>query len=336
MPKISIVIPVYKVGKYIENSMKSVCMQTYKDFEVLLVDNNTPDDSIEIAENVLNSNRIEYRVVKQTKQGLPAARNMGISVAKGEWVISIDPDDTIAPSFLETLYERALKCDTNIVFSNYGDVLEKHLFEFPESNSEIETVIYNREQALNMMLYRKLPLMVSNMFFRRAWFDDNKFQFDETIYLGADLALMWRLLLYADKIVCIKNQLYNHFVREDSLMTAPAIEKIDSNVKGYQRLQKEYSDNYSSEFGQWLYARGIYGHVRNCCIHSTYDFYMKIYKMYYTKEVYKWLLDFPDWKIRVTNKILWYSPKTFFGINQLFKNPDSLVWRTIVGRLHKR
>ena len=83
MPKVSFVIPVYKVGKYIENSMKSVCYQTFRDFEVVLVDNNTPDDSIEIAERVLKEGGIDYRVVKQTIQGLPAARNMGIREAKG-------------------------------------------------------------------------------------------------------------------------------------------------------------------------------------------------------------------------------------------------------------
>ena len=80
MPRISVVIPVYKVGKYIENSMKSVCYQTFKDFEVVLVDNNSPDDSIEIAEKVLKEGGIDYGVVKQTIQGLPAARNMFLSV----------------------------------------------------------------------------------------------------------------------------------------------------------------------------------------------------------------------------------------------------------------
>lgn len=84
MPKVSVIIPVYKVGKYIENSMKSVVAQRFKDFEVLLVDNNTPDDSIQIAKNVLEGTGVDYHVVKQTIQGLPAARNMGIAEAKGE------------------------------------------------------------------------------------------------------------------------------------------------------------------------------------------------------------------------------------------------------------
>lgn len=89
MPKISVIIPVYNVGKYIENSMKSVVSQHFTDFEVVLVDNNTPDDSIEIAENVLKKTKVDYRVVKQTIQGLPAARNMGIAQAKGGSLVLI-------------------------------------------------------------------------------------------------------------------------------------------------------------------------------------------------------------------------------------------------------
>ena len=132
MPKVTIVIPVYKVGKYIENSMKSVIAQRFTDFEVVLVDNNTPDDSIEIAERVLAGTNISYRVVKQTIQGLPAARNKGIEEAKGEWIVSIDPDDTISSYFLEELYNTAISNELEIVISKYAEVTEKDLFCFPQ------------------------------------------------------------------------------------------------------------------------------------------------------------------------------------------------------------
>ena len=169
MPKISFVIPVYKVGKYIENSMKSVCYQTFRDFEVVLVDNNTPDDSIEIAEKVLKEGGIDYRVVKQTIQGLPAARNMGIREAKGEWIISIDPDDTVSSRFLADLYECATSNNLSIVFSKYAECGEDILFEFPEEKKEGVIEFYDKEDVLKLLLVRKLPLMISNMFFKKIF-----------------------------------------------------------------------------------------------------------------------------------------------------------------------
>ena len=121
---------------WIRLSVESILNQTFKDFEVVLVDNNTPDDSIEIAEKVLKEGAIDYRVVKQTIQGLPAARNLGIREAKGEWIVSIDPDDTVSSRFLADLYESATSNNLSIVFSKYAECGEDILFDFPEENKE--------------------------------------------------------------------------------------------------------------------------------------------------------------------------------------------------------
>lgn len=335
MAKISIVIPVYKVGKYIENSMTSVCNQTYRDFEVVLVDNNSPDDSIETAERVLKEGSIEFRVVKQTIQGLPSARNMGIREARGEWIVSIDPDDTIAPSFLEVLLNESLKHQTDAIFSNYGDVPEGLLFDFPEEHVGIETIVYERENALMEVLQRRLPLMVSNMFFKKDFFINANLHFDEDVILGADLILVWQLLLSTDKIVCIKNILYNHFVREDSLMTAPSVKKIESNLNGYKRIQPILAEKHSKELSSWVYAREVFALVRTCCIHGTKRDFIENSKRFYTQEVYNSLKTFPDKKIKNMNKVIKISPSLYYSINRIFKNPDSLLWRKIVGRMHK-
>ncbi|MFT0411586.1 glycosyltransferase family 2 protein [Bacteroides thetaiotaomicron] len=170
MPIISVIIPVYNVGKYIENSMKSVIAQRFADFEVILVDNNTPDDSIEIAEKVLAGTNINYRVVKQTIQGLPAARNKGIEKAKGEWIISIDPDDTISSFFLQELYRYATDNNLPVVFGEYDEVTEENLFIFPEENKEGAFELLDREYTMENLLTRRLPLMVSNMFFKKSFF----------------------------------------------------------------------------------------------------------------------------------------------------------------------
>lgn len=334
MPKITFVIPVYKVGKYIENSMKSVCAQTFKDFEVLLVDNNTPDDSIEIAASVLNANQIDYRVVKQTIQGLPAARNMGIREAKGEWIISIDPDDTVSPRFLADLYECATKNGLDTVFSKYAECGPDILFDFPEENKENVTEFYNKEEVLNLLLVRKLPLMISNMFFRKEAFLNKNCWFDEDVVLGADLINLWRILINTDRIAYINKFLYNHFERPDSLMTAPSWKKIDSNIMGYERLRSYVKENYSGQYGEWIYGRAVFAFLATLCVHGEKDMYKEYLMKYYNKEVHKILQSFPDKKIRTLDKILKISPGLFLFINKTLRNPDSAAWKAISKRLH--
>lgn len=334
MPKVTFVIPVYKVGKYIENSMKSVCYQTFRDFEVVLVDNNTPDDSIEIAERVLKDGNIDYRVVKQTSQGLPAARNMGIREAKGEWIVSIDPDDTVSPRFLADLYECATTNNLEIVFSKYAEVGVDHLFDFPEENIENVTEFYDKEKVLNLLLVRKLPLMISNMFFNKEAFNKKGCWFDEDVVLGADLINLWRILINTERIAYINKFLYNHFCRPDSLMTAPSWKKIDSNLMGYGRLSSYVALHYSEILGNWIYGRAVYAFLSTLCIFGNKPMYKEYLNKYYNDEVHLILQTFPDKKIKMLDSLLHLFPSLFYVLNKILRNPNLPLWKIIAKKLH--
>ena len=329
MSKISIIIPVYKVGKYIENSMKSVVAQRFKDFEVILVDNNTPDDSIEIAERVLAGTEINYRVVKQSIQGLPAARNMGIAEAKGEWLISIDPDDTISPYFLVELYRYATESNMLVIFGEYDEVEEDGLFVFPEEKKENAFEILDRDYTMHNLLIRRLPLMVSNMFFKKSLFVDHEFQFDQGVILGADLILVWRILLNLEKIGHLNKKLYNHFFRSDSLITAPSNEKIETNLAGYRRICDYVEKSYSKEFSEWIFARELYGLLSVVSIHGEYKMFKENFDQYYTKDIHRSLQSFPDRRINIMDKILYTCPWLFFEMNKQLRQPNSLLGKLL-------
>ena len=306
MPKISIVIPVYKVGKYIENSMKSVIAQKFTDFEVIIVDNNTPDDSIVIAERVLIGTNVNYRIVKQKIQGLPAARNKGIEEAKGEWIISIDPDDTISPLFLQELYYYATENNLPVVFGEYDEVIEENLFVFPEEGKENAFEFLDREYVLKNLLVRRLPLMVSNMFFKKSFFVKHHFQFDQEVILGADLMLVWRILLNLEKVGHLNKKLYNHFFRSDSLITAPSSIKIKTNLDGYRKTCEYVAQYYNKNFSEWIYARELYGLLSVVCVHGEYKMLKENLDLYYTKNIHHALQSFPDKRINIMDIVFYY------------------------------
>lgn len=332
MALVSIVIPVYKVGKYIENSMKSVCNQTFKDFEVVLVDNNSPDDSISIAEDVLSKGGVNYKVVKQTVQGLPAARNKGIEESFGEWIVSIDPDDTISSRFVLDLYQCAVSHNLDVVFSKYNDVEEDSLFIFPEETKEDVIELYDKEEIIKLFLTRKLPLMVSNMFFKKESFIAHSYKFDENVVLGADVILLWKILLNTEKVAFINKKLYNHIYRPDSLITAPSEIKIKSNLDGYERLRDDISKCHSLELANWIYGRAVFGILNNLCLYGSKEEYNNYINEYYTKSVKKILNNFPDGKIRFLNKIVNISPGLFYIINKTLRNPNTTL-NSIVNRI---
>lgn len=331
MPKVTIVIPVYKVGKYIENSMKSVIAQRFTDFEVVLVDNNTPDDSIEIAERVLAGTNINYRVVKQTIQGLPAARNKGIEEAKGEWIVSIDPDDTISSYFLEELYNTAISNNLEIVISKYAEVTEKDLFCFPQETEQGKVELYEQKEILPLLLTRKMPLMISNTFFKKDLFVRNGFQFDIRVKMGSDLVQMWDFLLSVPRMGFINKYLYNHFFRPDSIITAPSAEKVITNRDCYLRLRDRMVNKYgiNQQFADWVYARAVFAAVGQSSMWGNFKIFNNVYKKVYDKEVYSILKTFPQKKLTIMNTIVHVSPRLFHFINKTMRQQDTWIWKVL-------
>ena len=120
-PLVSIIVPVYQVVDYVGVCVESLLRQTYKNLEILLVDDGSTDGSGEICDEYANrDNRI--RVIHQENQGLSAARNTGLDQALGEYVAFVDSDDAVLPDFIETLYDLADRYQADIVACAYERV----------------------------------------------------------------------------------------------------------------------------------------------------------------------------------------------------------------------
>ena len=223
----------------------------------------------------------------------------------------------------------------DVVFSKYEEVGVERLFDFPEENKEGVIEFYKREDVLPLLLVRKLPLMISNMFFRKDSFIAKECWFDEDVILGADLINLWRILINTEQIAFINKYLYNHFLRPDSLMTAPSWKKIDSNLMGYQRLRSYVKENNGEQLGEWIYARAVYAFTGTLSIYSGKAMLKEYLAKYYNKNVHDILQTFPDKRIQALDRLLNTSPLLFYFCNKALRNPDSKVWKVISKRLYK-
>ena len=107
-PKISIIVPVYKAENYIHRCIKSLLSQTFTDFEILLINDGSPDKSGEICDEYAKSDK-RIRVFHKENGGVSSARQCGIDNARGEYTIHVDPDDWVDPRMLEELYLKAVE-----------------------------------------------------------------------------------------------------------------------------------------------------------------------------------------------------------------------------------
>ena len=113
------------------------------------------------------------------------------------------------------------------------------------------------------------------------------------------------------------------------------LDKIKSNLKGYDRLRVFISENESGILGDWIYARSIYGFIAPLCIYGDKATYMEYINLYYNTEVHRILQTFPDRKIRLLDKLLYVSPSITYTINRVLRNPNSFVWKILSKLVYK-
>lgn len=113
MPEVSIIVPVYKVEPYLNKCVDSILAQTFTDFECILVDDGSPDSCGKICDEYVQKDS-RVKVIHQENQGLSAARNSGLDMASGAWIVFVDSDDWIEPDAVEVLYRAALQNDADM------------------------------------------------------------------------------------------------------------------------------------------------------------------------------------------------------------------------------
>ena len=163
MCKISVITPVYKVEKYLNKCIDSILNQTFTDFELFIVDDGSPDRCGQIADEYAKKDR-RVRVIHKNNGGAPSARNAGIVKASGEYLYFPDSDDWLEPSYLEQLYNTAIRTGANLVVSGYT-------MEYYENNSNqtYQVSVTEKNYANQKEVRQNLHQYFDNMMMAVPW-----------------------------------------------------------------------------------------------------------------------------------------------------------------------
>ena len=214
-PRITVVVPVYKVEQYLVRCVDSILAQSYKNLEIILVDDGSPDKCGEMCDQYAElDNRV--KVIHQKNQGLSAARNAGIDAATGDYISFIDSDDYVERRMIEVLYENLSTYQAQISCCEHVDVYEGKTV--PKPRLQNEACKLTSEQALaKYLLSSTVDLIVWNKLYDIKLFVDLRFPVGK-IY--EDHFVTYRLLDRAKGIVHTKAQLYYYWKRNSSISGA--------------------------------------------------------------------------------------------------------------------
>lgn len=217
-PLISVIVPVYRVEEYLERCVKSILSQTYKNLEVILVDDGSPDQCPAICDACAEKD-VRVKVIHQENKGLSGARNAGIDAASGEYLAFVDSDDYVSPHFIEELYQ---------LLQDTGCAIGQCRFSYVKGDGLVEEgdsafCIY-RGESLMEQLYgpeEKATCFVVawNKLYRAELFKETGIRYPEG-RIHEDEATTYRLFHEAKKLAFLDRALYGYYTENGSSITS--------------------------------------------------------------------------------------------------------------------
>jgi len=321
MKKISVVTPVYKVEKYIANFINSIAHQTFKDFELILVNDVTTDNSINVAVNLLKTRGIAYKVINRENAGQSSARNAGINLASGDWIVIPDSDDVLQKDYLEAMYRFKKIEGTELVVCDIKKVKEEEIF-FESKKKNIYEEKTGREFFLDFILH-KISIGPYSLMINSKFLKTNNIWFNENSRYSEEFTFICDLLFAAKKVVHLKDELYNYCLRKGSVSTSA---NIDIIFNGYSEILKS-SEKYKfikcrecTVYNRYALPRWVLATARFSSSNYDYKSYNELMIKLNAKKEMKRLLNYPEVKTRTAACVLYFSKRFFYIISRLYGN----------------
>lgn len=264
---ISIIVPVYNCEKYIERCINSILKQTYKNIEVLLINDGSKDKSLQICERYAQKdNRII--VFEKENEGVSSARNLGIEKSHGEFITFVDSDDYLEENFCEEMLERAYKYSVDYVTCGYKRVYDNGHIEY--INNDCSEKVITSNNYLNFLLNVQMGYGFAHMKLIRKRAIRN-IKFDKNLKVGEDALFNVMLCNNLKKVLIYNKSLYNYYFNSDSV-----VRKFDENYdKKYiksmeimtQYINEKYKNSKTIETNLQNY---IAYHVLLICVNFCY------------------------------------------------------------------
>lgn len=238
---ISIIIPVYNVEKYLEECLDSILKQTYKNFEAILIDDGSKDNSGKICDEYAQKDA-RFKVIHKQNEGVSVTRNLALDMANGEYITFLDSDDMLEEGALDFLYKEMVNNNSDLVIGGVKDI--KNGKVICQTNEYKE--ILNKEDALKEFFDEKMfKCVIWAKMYRREIIGDERFNKELTI--AEDFDFLYRILKKVDAVVVnTSNTVCYYRHRDDSAMRQKYDKKFEKEIDLSESVLKDVEKNFVS------------------------------------------------------------------------------------------
>lgn len=234
--KISVIVPVYNVEKYLPKCIDSILQQTFTDFELLLIDDGSPDNSgIICDEYASKDNRIQ--VIHKKNAGVSAARNTGLEYAQGKWITFVDSDDWLEKDCFQTCINHIKAYNLDLLQFSYKQIdktkkIQLHIEQTPKLKFE------------QYIASKKINLTVWGGFFNKEIITKNNIKFDTRLKLGEDQLFVYRYIASCNFCMKINHSFYNYRYNNESASINSKPNDCINSIKIFQQFEYRHLFEY--------------------------------------------------------------------------------------------
>lgn len=290
MPKVSVIVPIYNVEKYLEKCINSLLRQTLEDIQIILVNDGSKDNSGNIAKEYEKNNKDRVIYVEKENGGLSDARNYGLKYATGKFIAFLDSDDYIEKNAYEEMYNKAIEEDADYVECDF-------IWEFPNKTRVDKQYPYkNKKEMLSFV-----RVVAWNKLIKRQLIIDNNLEFPKGLRYE-DVEFTYKLIPFINKFAYVDKPFVHYVQREGSIAnvqnerTAEIFTVLDNVIEFYKKnnIYEEYRDELEYNYARYLLCSSL---KRMCKIKDK-----SIREKLLTESWERLNLNFPNWKENVILK----------------------------------
>lgn len=290
MPKVSVIVPIYNVEKYLEKCINSLLSQTLEDIQIILVNDGSKDNSGNIAREYEKNNKNRIIYVEKENGGLSDARNYGLKYATGDFIAFLDSDDYIEKNAYEEMYNKAIEENADYVECDF-------IWEFPNKIRVDKQYPYkNKKEMLSFV-----RVVAWNKLIKRQLITDNNLEFPKGLRYE-DVEFTYKLIPFVNKFAYVDKPFIHYVQREGSIAnvqnerTAEIFTVLDNVIEFYKKnnIYEKYRDELEYNYARYLLCSSL---KRMCKIKDK-----TIREKLLTESWKRLNSNFPNWKESVILK----------------------------------
>ena len=318
MKEVSVIIPCYNCRAFVEDTLKSLVQQTYRDFEVICVNDGSTDETLSILERWKEQSTLDMQIITQENGGVSRARNAGIRAAKGKYLLFLDADDLYHPFYIQHLYSAMTQSSADVAYC----WLSRNEKILSADRETVPVICQNQKEAMDNLLYRFANIGFYCYLYRKDVVLRENLEFDVNTRHFEDREFNWKYLCHCQSAVMVDAPLYFYRVAEGSTTQSKTVkwrtDGIDAAIRIEEYVKNMGCDIYP-ELKSYLFPRVIWAMAKNYSLGGAKDAFCRLGREYDVKACMKRTAKDDNKLVALASRLYLIHPILYYHIVRLKK-----------------